>query len=516
MRVAIGQPRLRVGDVRYNAERIAQCLDEARRRGAETVLLGRMALLGGVWLPDWNVAEGLQAQEDALEYLRPHCAGLLVVMGLAVEVQGDMRSAMYVAQREGAEGGQVLMPGQRGQVMLGDVAWTLLAGDASELSCGGRNNGLAGDDEATTAQLFVRLAPHSMLGEETDVTAGWPADMPPLLTVRHAGVLDHHVETRGVEMAARGVVNRLEGESDGLYLFDAHDVPKLCQRASCKMSDTQEPYELLVRGLRDFFAAQGLRRALVGLSGGIDSAVVLAIAVEALGAENVMAVFMPSQYSSQASAEDAQTLAQNLGVEYHVVPIDAVCRGVEGALGALLQGKRDTTEENIQARARGLMLMAIANKRGCALLNTSNRSEAAVGYSTLYGDMCGAVAVIGDLYKGQVYEAARWVNRAGSVIPERIITRAPSAELREGQTDQDSLPEYDVLDAILMALLEERASLSCLVARGFDAEIVQRVMQLVQGSAFKRVQMPPILKVSHSGFQRPVSSWPLGAKWPRW
>lgn len=257
----------------------------------------------------------------------------------------------------------------------------------------------------------------------------------------------------------------------------------------------------LVLGIHDYFEKMGFTRAILGLSGGIDSAVTLVLAAEALGAENVHAVLLPSQFSSEHSVADARDLAVRLGVPYEIISIRETCAAVEKTLKPNFHGlPSDVTEENIQARARALILMALSNKFGYVLLNTSNKSEAAVGYGTLYGDMCGGLSVLGDVYKTMVYELAGLINQQDEIIPMNTILKPPSAELRPDQKDSDSLPDYDLLDRILYAYIEKRMGPKELVAAGFGESTVNRVLKLVNTSEYKRHQTPPILRVSPKAF----------------
>lgn len=255
----------------------------------------------------------------------------------------------------------------------------------------------------------------------------------------------------------------------------------------------------LVLSLGDFMKKCGLKKALIGLSGGIDSALVAALAVEAMGRENVIGVSMPSKISSSHSKDDARALAENLGIEFHTVSIADIVEASEKSLSKIFEGKtRDVTEENIQSRSRGLVLMAISNKLGAAVLTTGNKSECAVGYCTLYGDTCGAFAPICDLYKTQVYSMCRHINATAGreIIPQNTIDKAPSAELRPDQKDEDSLPPYDLLDAILRLHIEEFKSASDIVAAGFQKEVVEEVLKKVAGSEYKRSQYPLGTKIS--------------------
>ncbi len=266
--------------------------------------------------------------------------------------------------------------------------------------------------------------------------------------------------------------------------------------------ETAEAYKALVLGTRDYVYKTGFRRALVGLSGGIDSALVACIAVDALGADNVIGVGMPSQYSSSGSIDDSRQLATKLGIRYEVLPISPLFREFTHTLDPIFAGKQpDITEENLQSRIRGTLLMALSNKFGSLVLSTGNKSEMSVGYCTLYGDMVGALAVIGDLVKTRVYALSRWVNRKGEIIPEAILTKAPSAELRPDQKDTDSLPAYEVLDPILEAYVERYESTTQIVAEyGFPAETVEHVVHLVERTEYKRQQAAPVLKVTPKAF----------------
>ncbi|HMQ11316.1 MAG TPA: NAD+ synthase [Oligoflexia bacterium] len=260
-------------------------------------------------------------------------------------------------------------------------------------------------------------------------------------------------------------------------------------------------WQALCMGVKDFFTKTHQSKAIIGLSGGIDSALVLAIACEALGKENVTPIYMPSQYSAQISQEGAEDLCKNLGIALNTIAIDGLRTSFEQSLEQIFLGQQvNVTEENIQARIRGTLLMAYSNKFGGMVLNTSNKSELAVGYSTLYGDLIGGLSVIGDLYKHQVYDLARWCNKQQEIIPQVIIERAPSAELRQDQKDSDSLPHYDILDKVLYLYLEQLQSVKDIVDQGYDIEVVKKIVGLVNGSEFKRRQAPPIIKVSQKAF----------------
>ena len=277
---------------------------------------------------------------------------------------------------------------------------------------------------------------------------------------------------------------------------------KAAPLAQPQENDEQAAYEGLVLGTRDYVRKCGFRRALVGLSGGIDSALVAAIAAEALGPENVIAVGMPSPYSSTGSVEDSRKLAAHLGIRFEVLPISGLFAEYTHTLEPLFAGLQpDITEENIQSRIRGNLLMALSNKFSALVLTTGNKSEMAVGYCTLYGDMVGALAVIGDLVKTRVYAVCRWLNREREVIPEAILTKPPSAELRPGQKDTDSLPPYEVLDPILEAYVERYETPEQIAReRGFPLDLVRQVVKLVERSEYKRQQAAPVLKLTSKSF----------------
>jgi NAD+ synthase len=262
-------------------------------------------------------------------------------------------------------------------------------------------------------------------------------------------------------------------------------------------------YNAMVLGLRDYVEKNRFPGVVLGLSGGIDSALSAVVAADAVGGARVRGVRLPSRFTSDASMTDAEETAQLLGMRLETLPIAAGVDAAEQTLAPIFAGRpRDTTEENIQARMRGVLLMALSNKFGDLLLTTGNKSEMSVGYATLYGDMCGGYSVLKDIYKTEVYALSRWRNERGRVIPESSITKAPTAELRPGQTDQDSLPPYEELDAILTRLIEQEQSLSDIVAAGFARETVARVQRLVYTAEYKRRQAPPGVKITRKSFGR--------------
>jgi NAD+ synthase (glutamine-hydrolysing) len=281
------------------------------------------------------------------------------------------------------------------------------------------------------------------------------------------------------------------------------DIRPQCAAVAPAADELEAVYQALVLGVRDYVHKNGFQGAVLGLSGGIDSALTLAVAVDALGAEAVEVVMMPSRYTADMSNQDAALQAEHLGVKHRTIPIEPAFQAFLGMLAEEFRGlPMDVTEENIQARCRGIILMAISNKTGRMLLTTGNKSEMSVGYATLYGDMAGGFAPLKDVPKTLVYRLAEWRNRDGEVIPRRVIERPPSAELRPDQKDTDSLPDYDILDAILERYVEQDLSRGEIVAAGFDRALVERVASLVDRNEYKRRQAPPGVKITRRAFGR--------------
>ncbi len=275
-----------------------------------------------------------------------------------------------------------------------------------------------------------------------------------------------------------------------------------CSKDSNEKRITESVYNALVMGIHDFFYKSNIKKAVIGVSGGIDSALVLALAVKAIGKDNVMSVVLPSQFSSDETMKDAMDLLKNTGSPYQTISIEPGVKAANESLAESFKGlKADVTEENIQARMRGLLIMAVANKTGALMLNTSNKSELATGYGTLYGDMGGALSVLGDLYKTQVFRIAEYVNEVTpGLIPENILKKPPTAELKHNQKDSDNLPEYPILDRILMQYIEEHKSVEEIKVKGANKELIQKVVDLVNKAEFKRHQFAPILRISPKSF----------------
>ncbi len=325
----------------------------------------------------------------------------------------------------------------------------------------------------------------------------------PMLYVNQVGAQTELIFDGGsVVMNDSGkVVEQLPFFEEAFLCFDTESFQAESPKSIESYTEISLIHDALVTGIRDYFQKLGFKKAILGLSGGIDSALVLYLATQALGKENVMSLLLPSGFSSDHSLKDACKLAENLATSYEIVPIEATFQSFLNTLHPFFKNLPfNVAEENLQARVRGVLLMAFSNKFGYILLNTTNKSEAAVGYGTLYGDMCGGLAVLGDVYKTQVYELCKFINRHSEIIPSSIISKAPSAELRPNQKDSDSLPEYDILDKILFQYIEKRQGPRELVTMGFDKVLVDKILKLVNGNEWKRFQTPPILRVSPKAF----------------
>lgn len=325
----------------------------------------------------------------------------------------------------------------------------------------------------------------------------------PLFYVNHIGAQTEIIFAGGSVVANQhgDIYDEMPFFKEQLKIYDLDEVLASKQNNIQKKVKIDMIYQAIVLGLKDYFGKLGFKKAILGLSGGIDSAVVAVLAADALGADNVRCILLPSQYSSDHSINDARILAENLGAQYDIIPIESIYGSFMEELDMHFKGLPfSLAEENLQARIRGTLLMAFSNKFGNILLNTSNKSEAAVGYGTLYGDMNGGLSVIGDLYKTEVFELAEYINRDKEIIPTNTITKPPSAELRPDQKDSDSLPDYGILDRILFEYIEEQKSPKEIEAMGFDPKLIARILRMVNSNEFKRYQMPPVLRVSDKAF----------------
>jgi NAD+ synthase (glutamine-hydrolysing) len=525
LRIALAQLNLFVGDVAGNTQRLidtsAQARDELR---ADLVLFPELSLSG--YPPeDLLFHSGLRRQvKTAMERLRSETSGITVVAGYPEYADEGIYNAALVL-RDGTTVANYRKQELPNYSVFDEKRYFEHGRDTCIFELKGMRIALlicediwepnpARAAKAAGAQLIVVIngSPYSLRYQERreEVVRARVKDTGlPVVYVNLLGGQDELVFDGGsFVMNANGeVVQRIAPFVEGLFAVDvdlvdgkvvprpAHVEPPLSEEASV--------YSALVLGVRDYVGKHRFPGIVLGLSGGIDSALTLAIAVDALGAEHVHAVMMPSRYTSQWSLDDAAAEANALGVRYDVISIEGMFETALDALKEVFAGRKpDTTEENIQARSRGLLLMAISNKTGRMVLTTGNKSEMAVGYATLYGDMAGGFAPIKDCSKMLVYRLAKYRNSVSHVIPDRVIERPPTAELRHDQKDSDSLPEYDVLDAILELFIEDNLSVDEITARGFDRATVGRVLEMVKRNEYKRRQAPPGVRISDRAFGR--------------
>ncbi len=354
--------------------------------------------------------------------------------------------------------------------------------------------------------FIINIAASPFAGSQTnhrEEVLKWNTDKYnlPVFYVNHIGAQTELIFDGGscVYDQNGNLISQLPFFEEYFSIFDSKNLKS--EEKISALSKYEKLEAALVLGIKDYFRKLNFKTATLGLSGGIDSALTLALAVKALGKKNVFPILMPSQFSSDHSISDSVALCENLGCDYHTIEIEKIYKSFDKELTDLFKGTEfGIAEENIQSRIRGTLLMAQTNKFGSILLNTSNKSELAVGYGTLYGDMAGGLSVIGDVYKTEVFDLCRFINRDIEIIPDNIITKPPSAELRPDQFDSDSLPDYDVLDTILFEYIENRQSPANLIEKGFDEALVKRILKMVNINEYKRHQTPPILRVSSKAF----------------
>jgi NAD+ synthetase len=518
LRIALAQIDSTVGDLEGNARRIAEFADRARAAGAQLMVTPELALCGYppedlLLRPDFYRACG-----RALADLAARLPDIAIVVGhpeasggeyynAASVLRGGRIEATYRKQRlpnyevfdeqryftAGDEPCVVEINGVRCGINICADVWEPGAADAARQA-------------GAVLLLVLNASPYHMNKQATRYevlrsriqTTGLPVLYANLVGGQDELVFD------GASFALDGagrLTHQLPQFVEALEIVEYADGTFHPGVIAPARALEAEVYDALVLGVRDYLGKNGFPGALVGLSGGIDSALTLAIAVDALGADKVRAVMMPSPYTAQISLEDAREMAKTLGVRYDEFPIAPAMRTFAAMLEKEFAGRpADTTEENLQARIRGMLLMALSNKYGSIVLTTGNKSEMAVGYATLYGDMAGGFAVIKDLYKTMVYRVARYRNGLSAAIPERVFARAPSAELKPGQTDQDTLPPYEVLDAIIEAYMERDLSPREIVALGYSEADVRRAVGMLKRSEYKRRQAPIGIRVTKRGF----------------
>lgn len=512
MKIAIAQLNYTIGDVDGNASKIIDSINKAKAQHADLVIFAEQALSGTPAFDLLRKTTFLELCEDALVEIASCCDGIAAIVGLpiltsdgtisAAALIQDRKVLRYVgkkyitARREmgflvpskGCE--YATIKGHKCVIIVGDDLSRERDFDKSVetiISINARKYGKG------AMSYRYELMRHLAFVEGKNL----------VLVNQVGGSTDIVYDGTSGAMNARGeLVLMMKHFEEDFQIFDTKAEATPVAVPSTNNARTHMIFEAACCGLRDFFRKNGYRKACVGLSGGIDSAVVAAIAARALGRENVRALMMPSPFSSDDSVEDARKVADNLGIEYNVIPITEIYRSVVDTLKPVIGGTEfDATEENIQTRIRTVLLMALQNKTGYVLLNSSNKSENALGFCTLYGDTAGAFSPTGDLYKSEIYDVARYINRVyDNPIPESILDKEPSSELRPGQKDSDILPPYEVVDAILYRMIEEGQHREEIVNAGFDSEVVEKIHGMIMRNEKKRYQFPPVLRLSMCSF----------------
>lgn len=514
MKIALAQLNYTIGDIEGNTTKIIEAISRAKDQHADLVVFAEQAISG---IPAFDLLTKttfLELCEDALSRIASHCDNIDALVGLPVLTSdGTVSAAAHIhdktvvryiskryitARREmgfivpGSGHDSIMVNGQRCAVVIGDDI--RLSGDfdpAAEIviSVNARryNKGVLSSRYATIRDIAY------IQGKDA------------IFVNQIGGAADIVYDGTSAAFSKNGDLTLLmKSFEEDFFVYDtnstheAMDYPPFVHYNDRARSI----YQAACLGLKDYFEKSGYKKACVGLSGGIDSAVVTAIAVAALGRENVMTLMMPSQFSPDSSVDDAIQFAKNLGIDYSVIPINSSYETIVDVLKPVIGGHAfDATEENIQSRIRTLMLMALQNKKGYMLLNSSNKSENALGMNTIYGDTAGAFSITGDLYKCEMYDLARYINKiSNNIIPEEIMEKEPSSELRPNQKDSDFLPPYEVVDAILYRMIEKGEHREEIINAGFDFEVVEKIHSMLMSSETKRRQFPPVLRLSNCSF----------------
>ena len=535
MQIAIAQCNYHIGDFEGNTQKIIAGIEKARNANADLVIFAELSVCG---YPSGDLLEFkdyLKRCDQAIEQISQHCKGIAAIIGAPdrnPNIKGKpLYNAAYFLENQRVKKifHKGLLPnydifeeyryfepatsyspieykGNRIAVTICEDLWNLdnnplyvqnpmevLAKNGVDLIINIAASPFAWDHGAQRKIMLSENAKKyklplfyvNQVGGQTELLFDGNS-----MVVNPKGEIIHELKLFEEDFQVVSLESASNNSGPAVNITNESDEAKI-----------ELIYAALVMGLKDYFAKMGFRKAVLGLSGGLDSAVTLVLAAEALGAENVHAVFMPSKFTKEESMQEALYLARKINCPYHIIAIDEAVGLFEKNLEPYFKGlQSDTTEENLQARTRAIFLMALSNKFGYVLLNTSNKSEVAVGYGTLYGDMCGGISVIGDVYKTDVVGLARYINRHAEIIPENTITKPPSAELKPNQKDSDSLPEYVVLDKILFQYIENRKGKDELIHDGFDKALIRQVLNLVNKSEYKRHQTPPILRVSSKAF----------------
>lgn len=531
MRISLAQLNYTIGDIEGNTVKIINSIAKALEENADLVIFSELAVCGYPPKDLLDYPSFIERCNEAIEAISVHCDGIAALVGAprwsGLDKGKRLYNSAYFIENKKVKAviDKALLPTYD---IFDEYRYFEPSTEFNIIDFKGEKLAITICEDLWNLEgekLYKHEPMEYLIKQEPTV----------MINLSGSPYSYNHVEERRGRMQLNAkhyqlplfYVNQIGGNTDILFdggsmfinkkgeiaeecNFFEEDLKTIEWNSSDEYEDNHEEYydydiklihDAVVMGVRDYFNKMGFKKAILGSSGGIDSAVVHALAVEALGKENVKVYLLPSPYSSQGSVDHAVELANNLDSAYSIIPISEAFSSIKSTLADEFNGlKEDVTEENMQARIRGLLLMALSNKFGTILLNTSNKSESAVGYTTLYGDLNGGLSVIADLYKHQVYEMARFINRDGEIIPEEIISKPPSAELRPGQKDSDSLPPYDVLDKILYYYIEEKKGWKEICTLGFEENTVRRIVKLVDRNEYKRFQAPPTLRISHKAF----------------
>ncbi len=531
MEIALAQLNYHIGNLEYNAEKIIKKIKSAEKLGADLVVFSELSVCG---YPPADLLEFdnfIIRCKEKVEYIASHCNKIHAIVG-APSFNPEIKGKRLLNSAFVLHDGKIVSSYSKGLLpdydIFDEYRYFQPADSFETIKISNKEIALTICEDLwninerplyvsspmdklvmQNPELIINISasPFALghIKNRKKVMAGNAANYGlPLINVNQVGANTELLFDGGsLCVSSDGeIINELQYFEEDFAVIDLAEINK--QDKPVSNTNLEKPsllYNALTMGVKDFFNKQGFKKAIVGLSGGLDSALVLVIAANALGAENVWAILMPGPYSSKHSVDDAKELAENLNTPYDIIPITDTYNTLLKTLEhKFINTSFGTAEENLQARARAIILMGLSNKFGYMLLNTSNKSESAVGYSTLYGDMCGGLSVIGDVYKTDIYELANYINKKGIIIPENTINKPPSAELRPNQKDSDSLPEYEELDKILKLYIEEKIGKSEIISRGFRSKTVEKVLSLVNYSEHKRYQTPPVLRVSKKAF----------------
>ncbi len=513
MKIALAQLNYTIGDIDGNTSKIIGAIQRAKQEGADLVLFAEQAISGTPAFDLLRKTTFLELCEDALVEIASCCDNIAALIGLPILTEKGTVSAAALVQNR-----QVLRYVSKKSISARREMGFLNSGRGYEYATikGHKCAIVVGDDMRhmhdldKSVELIISINARKygkgLLTYRYDLMRKLAfMEEKDLLIVNQVGGASEIVYdgTSGVLNRRGELVMMLKSFEEDFAIYDTEAEYTPYKEVPYSPTDrTRLIMKAATLGLRDYFLKNGYTKASIGLSGGIDSSVVACLAVQALGKENVRGLLMPSQFSSDHSVEDAKELAENLGIEYNVVPITEIYESVLNTLKPVIGGTEfDFTEENIQTRIRTIMLMALQNKTGHVLLNSSNKSENALGWCTLYGDTAGAFSPTGDLYKTEIYDLARFINREfGELIPENILTKEPSSELRPDQKDSDFLPPYEVIDAILYRMIEKGEHREEIINAGFDSEVVEKIHAMIMRNEKKRYQFPPVLRLSSCAF----------------